>query len=121
MFSPVVADSCHFEPRCRVRFAGRGDPALPSNIALSVERDLIRTYDGNRKGMGAEHCDRSRTLGKGLGACQQLRPRKEAGANIVVCHMRCSPWGRLGKERLSRARLRIIGGLSCQVFYVISK
>jgi hypothetical protein len=97
MFSPVVADSCHFEPRCRERFAGRGALALPSNIALSVERDLTRTYDGNRKGMGAEHCDRSRTLGKGLGACQKLWPRKEAGANIVVCHMNALPGG--GWER----------------------
>jgi hypothetical protein len=52
---------------------------------------LDSTYDGNRKGMGAEHCHSSRTPGKGLGACQKLRPRKEADANIVVRHLKALP------------------------------
>jgi len=74
---------------------------MPSETAIGnrsrSEAGPGYTYGESLQGMGAERCNRSRTPGQGLGACQKLRPRKEAGDKIVVSHGYALPYGMLWK------------------------
>jgi hypothetical protein len=98
VFSARVADSfslapstVHCSPRGAIRDRTRRSLPQRGRTRLDLWREPTRD-------MGAERCNSSRTPGRGLGACQKLRSRKEAGEKIVVSHGNALPHGRLWKR-----------------------
>jgi hypothetical protein len=110
VFSAMVADAASLEPRCRELLATGCDPRLRSEIALSSRKDLACTYGRSLKGLGAEGYNSSRTPGMGLGACQKLRPREEAGEKMVMSHGIALPPGEVRERKTSDLALSLSYG-----------